>query len=113
ITRLPRSNSPILAALSAGSDELDDLEKIEPRVAHHWCHDRAAAQVDDAPERAEKCSGDDGIDTLHEVSGSKRQAGDDDSHFGTTKRASEPPQEKRALDFLANPAGDDDEPGEH
>src|SRR5262249_13152340 len=110
ITRLP--NYPILRS-SAGSHELEYLQQIESGVAHHWCRDRAASQVDDPPEGTEQGGGDHRIDALDQVPGSKRQAGDDDSDAGTAERAFESAEQERALELLADAAGHDDKPCEH
>ena len=72
-SRLERTNP-------SRSDELQDLQEIEPCVAHHRCDHRAPPQIHDAPERPEHARDDTGVKPLNQMSGAKRDAGDDDAN---------------------------------
>src|SRR4029079_11921980 len=97
---------------AAGDQELDDLEAVESRVAHHRRHHAPASQVDESPDGAEQADGDRGVPALHPVARAEGQARDDEAYVSPTEMALESREQERALHFLSHRAADERDHGE-
>src|SRR6476469_2763436 len=88
-----------LPLYAAGDQELDDLEAVESRVAHHRRHHAPAPQVDESPDGAEQADGDRGVPALDPVPRAEGQARDDEAHDGPTEVPLEAGEEECPLHF--------------
>ncbi len=83
---------------------LDDLREVETGMADHRRDDAAAAEVDEAPDRAEGGGGDRGVVALLVMAEAEKRAVDDDSDQTAAEILPEAMDDEAALDLFANAA---------
>ena len=89
-----------------------NLQRIEPGVAHDCCHAASTTHVEDRPEGTEHGRRDNGVPSLKEVTEAKRQREHYHSHDHAAQMSFETVEQERALHLLADASGDDGNEGE-
>src|SRR5690606_26912967 len=92
-----------------GSNEqaLHDLHGIEPGVVDHAEHGRAASDVDQAPDEAERADGNGDVGALVDVQHAEEEREKDEADADAAEPLLEAVQHERALHLFAKAARDD------